>query len=49
MVLKDISSSRTGVNIEKLCQEEAIWTLKYERCFANGTVTIDLENRTTQK
>jgi len=46
MVLKNISSSRTGVDIEKLWQEEAIWTLKYERCFADGTMTMYLANRT---
>jgi len=49
MVLKDISSSRTGVDIEKLWQEEAIWTLKYERCFADRTMTMYLANRTAQK
>ena len=30
MVLKDVPSSGTEVDVEKLQQEEAIWTLKYK-------------------
>jgi len=33
IVLKDVPSSRTRVDIEELWQEEAIWALKYEVVF----------------
>ena len=46
IVLKDVSSSGTGVVIEELQQEEAIWTLKYKSCFTDRTATEDLANRT---
>jgi len=33
MVLKDVPSDGTGVDIEELQQEEAIFDLKYKDCF----------------
>jgi len=47
-VLKGVPSGGTGV--EKLRQEEAIWTLKCEiKWIADGTATEGLAGRTAQK
>ena len=50
MVLKNVLSSGTGVDVEELWWEEVIWTLKWEKyCFADKTVTENLVDRTAQK
>jgi len=48
IILKDVLSSKTRINIEELWREKFIWTLKCESCFADETVTENLANRTAQ-
>ena len=49
IILKDVPSGETRVDIEESWQEKAIWTLKYKSCFADRTAIENLSDRATQK